>query len=404
VSTTAKTSNDHRVDAGIACVEFTLPGAVRLLRASLQTLDLRYTQYRRIVRITTRGEPMKRQPLEVQTIYAELLEQIAAYEASRTIGHTAGSFVTKTVKGQEYYYFQHMGPGGAKHQTYLGRRDAALDELANRFAEGRVSVAADQRSIERLAALLRVGGAMVTDVPSARVLRALADAGVFHAGGVLVGTHAFIVLGNLLGVRWDTSLRTQDVDIAADPRLGIAVPGLNADLPSALDSLEMGFLPVPSLDPMSPTTSFKVRGQSLRVDLLTPSSRTQSRPVRLPRFAAAAQPLRFLDYLIDSSVRAAVVDGGVVAVNVPDPARFALHKLMLAGERPTAMQSKREKDLSQAAQILEVLQADRPGDLVLAWEALVVRGKLWTGRVAKSVSALDRISPVAALCVRDLAG
>ena len=346
---------------------------------------------------------MQRQPLEVQTIYAELLEQIAVYEASRTIGHTAGSFVTKRVKGQEYYYFQSVGPGGVKHQTYLGRRDAALDELAARFAEGRVNVAADQRSIERLAALLRTGGAMVTDVPSARVLRALADAGVFHAGGVLVGTHAFIVLGNLLGVRWTTYLRTQDVDIAADPKLDIAIPGINADLPSALDSLEMGFLPAPGLDPKSPTTSFKVRGQSLRLDLLTPTARAQSRPVNLPRFAAAARPLRFLDYLVDSSVRAAAVDGGVVAVNVPDAARFALHKLMIAGERPAAMQSKREKDLSQASQILEVLHEDRPGDLVLAWEALVVRGKSWTSRVAKSVSALERISPVAAQSVRDLA-
>ena len=99
---------------------------------------------------------MQRQPLEVQTIYAELLEQIAAYEASRTIGYTAGSFVTKTVKGHEYYYFQHVGPGGVRRQTYLGRRDAVLDELADRFAQGRVNVAADQRSIERLAALLRL--------------------------------------------------------------------------------------------------------------------------------------------------------------------------------------------------------------------------------------------------------
>lgn len=347
---------------------------------------------------------MQRQPLEVQTIYAELLEQITAYEASRTIGHTAGSFVTKTVKGQEYYYFQYVGPGGLKSQTYLGRRDAGLDELANRFADGKASAAADQRSIERLAALLRAGGAMVTDAPSARVLRALADAGVFHAGGVLVGTHAFIVLGNLLGVRWGTSLRTQDVDIAADPKLDIAVPGMSADLPSALESLEMGFLPVPGLDPKSPTTSFKVRGQSLRVDLLTPALRAQSRPVTLPRFAAAAQPLRFLDYLIDSPVRAAAVDGGVVAVNVPDAARFALHKLMIAGERPAAMQSKREKDLSQAAQVLEVLQADRPGDLVLAWEALVAGGKTRASRVAKSTSALERISSVAAQSIRDLAG
>ena len=162
---------------------------------------------------------MRRQPLEVQTIYAELLEQLAAYEAARSIGHTAGSFVTKIVKGQEYYYFQHVGPGGARRQTYLGRGTARWMGWPTGSLSGKVSIAADQESIQRLAALLRAGGAMVTDSSSARVLRALADAGVFHAGGVLVGTHAFIVLGNILGVRWASSLRTQDVDIAADPVL-----------------------------------------------------------------------------------------------------------------------------------------------------------------------------------------
>ena len=39
----------------------------------------------------------------------------------------------------------------------------------------------------------------------------------------------------------------------------------------------MGFLPVPGLDPKSPTTSFKVRGQSLRVDLLATDSEGLSR-------------------------------------------------------------------------------------------------------------------------------
>jgi len=347
---------------------------------------------------------MKPQALEIQTIYAELLEQLAAYEAARAIGHTPGSFVTKTIKGQEYYYFQHMGPGGAKHQTYLGRRDSALDALAERFAEGRLSLASEQESIERLAALLRAGGAMLTDGPSARVLRGLADAGIFHAGAVLVGTHAFIVLGNLLGVRWESSLRTQDVDIAADPGLAIAAPGASVDLPSALDSLQMGFLPVPGLDPKSPTTSFKVRGRALRVDLLTPATRARSQPMIVPRFAAAAQPLRFLDYVIESPVRAAVVDGGAAAVNVPDPARFALHKLIVAGERPAAMAAKREKDLVQAAQLLEVLGEDRPGDLTLAWEALAARGGAWVKRVARSLPALERVSPDAARSVRKLAG
>ena len=53
---------------------------------------------------------MQRQAAEVQTIYAELLEQLAAYEAQRAIGHLPGSFVTKTLKGHDYYYFQYLSP------------------------------------------------------------------------------------------------------------------------------------------------------------------------------------------------------------------------------------------------------------------------------------------------------
>lgn len=346
---------------------------------------------------------MKRQPLEVQTLYAELLDQLSAYEAARAIGHSPGSFVRKNVKGQEYYYFQFLEPGGSKRQVYLGRRDAALDRLAERFAAGRADVEGERESIERLAALLRAGGAMLTDVPSARVLRGLADAGVFNAGGVLVGTHAFIVLGNVLGVSWESAIRTQDIDIAAESHVDVAVGPAGADLPSALGNLEMGFLPVPGLNPKLPTTSFKVRGESLRVDLLTPTSRSRSEPVRIPRFGSAAQPLRFLDYLVTSPLPAAVVDSGAVAVHVPDPARFALHKLIVTGERPIAMKTKSEKDLRQAAELLSALAEDRPGDLAIAWGALAARGPSWIRRVRTSLTGLRRVSPDAATVVERLA-
>ena len=78
---------------------------------------------------------------------------------------------------------------------------------------------------------------MTTDVPSARVIRALADAGVFRLGGVLVGTHGFVVLGNVLGVRWSgVGLRTQDTDVAAPSRMSIALPGESTDVPGALQN------------------------------------------------------------------------------------------------------------------------------------------------------------------------
>jgi hypothetical protein len=168
---------------------------------------------------------MDKLPLEIQTLYAELLERLVALEAQRSIGSVPGCFVTKEVRGESYYYFQLSEPGGAKRQIYLGRKDAVLGRIAARHRAGRGDHAGDEASIQRLCTLLRAGGAQVTDAPSARVLRALAGAGVFRLDGLLVGTHAFVVLGNILGARWGGSwLRTQDIDIAAGTSLSIAVP------------------------------------------------------------------------------------------------------------------------------------------------------------------------------------
>jgi hypothetical protein len=99
-------------------------------------------------------------------------------------------------------------------------------------------------------------------------------------------------------------------------------------------------------------TSFKIRGQELRVEFLKP-------------------PLRFLDYLIETPAQAVVVGGAGVLVNVPDPARFALHKLWISARRNVSEQTKALKDLRQAGALLEVLLADRPADVERAWEALL---------------------------------
>lgn len=348
---------------------------------------------------------MQRQPLEVQTIYAELLERLAALEAERAIGHAQGTFITKKVKGQTYYYFQHSDPGGTKRQTYIGKKDAALDGVVERFESSREGAVEERLSVDRLVSILRVGGAITTDAPSARVLRALAESGVFRRGAVLVGTHAFMVLGNVLGVRWSGgSLRTQDVDVAAAPHMSVAVREAASDLPGALENLEMGFVPVPSLNRGAPSTSFKIRGNALRVDLLTPWRGGVAGPVQLPALGAAAQPLEFLDFVMEEWIAAAVVGAGGVHVNVPSPARFALHKMLVSSERPAAMATKRDKDLGQAGQVLEVLLEDRPGDVEEAWEALARRGSSWVRRVRGSLGGLERSAPAVAAGLRTVIG
>lgn len=337
-------------------------------------------------------------PAQTQTLYAELLERLLAESARRGIGSAPGTFTTKTVKGESYAYFQYSEPGGKVRQLYLGRTGPALQGIIARFKKERPQIDKERAGVERLCAQVRVGGGWSMGPRAARVLRAFADAGVFEAGAVLVGTHAFGVIGNLLGMRLSgANLRTDDLDLAAVSLL--AASEESADAEGALERLQMGFLPVPGLDSRRPSTSFKVRGESLRVDFLTPGE--GDFPVPLPRLGTSAHPLPFMDYLIENPEKGAVVDAGGFLVNVPAPARFALHKVIVADERPLFQQSKAGKDLAQAAQLLEALAEARAGDLRLAHDALRERG--WTARLRRGAGRLKPSHPEAAEIVLKLA-
>jgi len=122
-----------------------------------------------------------------------------------------------------------------------------------------------------------------------------------------------------------------------------------------------------------------------------------SEPVFLPAFRLSAQPLRHLEYLLEPVTQAVVLGNDPVLVNLPDPARFALHKLWTSTRRIPAFQTKAKKDIIQAEQLIEVLLEDRPNDLRDAWSALP-RGKI-RGTVSKVLSKLraenqDRIRTI----------
>lgn len=337
-------------------------------------------------------------PAQTQTLYAELLDRLAAESARRSVGKAPGTFTAKTVSGETYLYFQFSEPGGRHRQLYLGRKGPTLERLIERFKSERPDHEKERTDIERLCAQVLAGGGWAMGAGPARVLKAFSDAGIFDAGTVLVGTHAFGVTGNLLGVRWSgANLRTHDIDLAAVSLLA-ACGDEGADAPGALERLEMGFLPVPGLDHRHPSTSFKVRGQALRVDFLTPGK--AGAPVPLPRLGTAAQPLPGMEFLIENPEKAAVADAGGFLVLVPNPARLAVHKLLVAQERPASQETKAIKDVSQAAELLEALAASRPGDLRLAAEALRKRG--WGARLARGVKRLLARHPQAAAAARRL--
>lgn len=73
---------------------------------------------------------------------------------------------------------------------------------------------------------------------------------------------------------------------------------------------------------------------SVKVEFLTPMrGPTEDAPADLPALGTGAQPLRFLDYLIYHEQPAAILYGSGALVNVPDPARYAWHKLIISQRR-----------------------------------------------------------------------
>jgi hypothetical protein len=330
--------------------------------------------------------------LSAQTAYAELFEQTRAFEIDNALSGLSGSFHTLKRKGNTYWYFSYRDPGSARPQVlYVGPDNEQVKSLVERFRKGRSPRAL---SPQALAAITL--GCVAVAPKHFRVIKRLAEYGMFRAGGVLVGTHAFLALGNLLGVRWAEASTTLDVDIA-HPGRNVSV-GLPADLEvnthGALQSLEMGLLPMSELDGGIGAQYRNPADQELRVDFLTVLSRSR-KPVEIPALNVALEPLKFMEYLLESPVQGVLIGrAGACIVNLPAPERYATHKLVVYGERPASQRTRARKDLLQAAAIASWFrQSDQAGVFSKAWRDLVSRGPGWQRRAKQGHRALIEYAP-----------
>ncbi|MDP9109822.1 MAG: nucleotidyltransferase domain-containing protein, partial [Pseudomonadota bacterium] len=155
-----------------------------------------------------------------QTAYAQLLDAAVSIEHLRTVADLTGSFAAKTVRGKKYWYFQYTEPAGLLRQVYVGPDNDAVRALIEKKQQP-----SQRRQLGPLARSAAALGAAEILPRHLRVIQRLSEYGFFRAGGVLVGTHAFLAFGNMLGVRWGDASRTQDVDFAhAGKSLAIALP------------------------------------------------------------------------------------------------------------------------------------------------------------------------------------
>jgi len=338
-------------------------------------------------------------PDTVQLQYSELMQQCVhpAPDGANI------SFKSKMISGRRYWYI-YISLGARRSEHYLGEETT---ELLDKIDEQRAlweSTEDDRKTRRRLVAMLLAGGATATPDNEGKVLSLIERSGLFLAGGVVVGTLAFRAYANMLGVIWHSELQTRDIDLASDYKFPIVVPRGKKpiDLSRILLDSGMGFLEVPALNRKSPSTKFKIRGQELSVELLTPMrGRDTAKPVEIPGLAAFAEPIRFLDYLLEDIQPAVLLYKHGILINVPAPARFAFHKLVVSQRRRAGDVEKIRRDLSQAEQLFEVLVEGRPGDLILAHEAAEKMGGKFLTQLTTGMAMID---PVVGESIRQITG
>ncbi len=230
------------------------------------------------------------------------------------------------------------------------------------------------------------------------MIERLADSGLFSAGGILVGTHAFLAYQNIFGVRWTAGAATLDLDFAhAGRNVSLALPeNLKLDTTAAIDSLEMGFIPNQA------HTSFRKADEpDFDLDFLTSRGRTGDTPVTVAWLNLTMQPLRFMELSLQDPIRATLIArSGPIVVNLPRPERYALHKLLVYGERAQAQRTKARKDIAQAAALLDYLLTHDTAEIAAMWVDVNSRGPGWRKRLKEGFDATHTLYPECAFAQR----
>lgn len=330
------------------------------------------------------------QSAAAQTAYAGLAQAARQRDLQRSIADLPGGFVSKKIKGLEYWYYQFKLPDGKPQQTYIGPNDESTRELIVKHRD--LSVKQAKKHLGNMCDAAIAFGCYQVIPKHARVLTRLTDHGLFRFGGVLAGTHSYLSYQNRFGVLWTGGETTVDLDFAHPGKnISIAInTNLKIDAHAAIDSLKMGFLPV-----NEGTSYIKEDEPDFDLDFLTCIHRLGDAPVYKPQLNLSLQPLKFMEFSIQNPmVSVLVASGGPIVVNVPRPERYALAKLILYKERLVGKQpEKATKDLVQAATLINYLSSREPEALLEAWDDLLARGPGWRSRAKVGFAALKDRHP-----------
>lgn len=334
-----------------------------------------------------------------QNAYADLFDSVLARSVSSTIEGLNGSFGKKAIRGRNYWYFQYRDIDGKVEQVYVGPESDALLALMQKH-KGH-----SQEPIRRLAAAAIALGCDPMIPKHFRVIRRLSEYGFFRRGGILVGTHAFMAMSNMLGILPAEKMQTQDVDSAhAGKNISIAMPStIEVKTDSAIRSLEMGLLPISTVEGKFGSTYINPADPAFRIDFLTSKNSDSDEPVYINGLSIAMQPLKFMEFSMVDIVQAVVFCAeGATLVNIPRPDRFAVHKLIVSAERKISESVKSAKDVRQANAIIQYYLDNRMDELAETCLEAVSNGSGWRRRLETGIINLGKLNIGAANAMLDI--
>lgn len=318
---------------------------------------------------------MRRIPLNMMTLYADLGQRLATRDVR------PGSISTKTVKGKKYLYAAQKD-GQARVQRYLGpandaaaKKEAALIKRAEQEAK-------ELRSTVRALKQARIPAPSLVQ---GRILEVIANAGLFERGMTLVGTVAYQTYSGVVGAYLGAAAyATNDLDISAAE---FAASEEEEDIGSILKRADPTFEPHWYADDRLPRV---FKSANFQVDVITRYGRGRKSPVLIEELGCAAAALSFQEYPAQETIEIPALYGSGVLVRVPTPTRYALHKLIVAQHRDRTELAKKQKDLRQAKELLDILIEIDDAELQDSLDEARGKGRAWKTAINASLREIGR--------------
>lgn len=335
---------------------------------------------------------IKEHAMTANSAYLDLLD----LHLSESLSDMRGMPTQRRRNGRVYWYDRYR-VGTATKERFLGEDTPELNAKLTAYKARKDDAKARKERMSSLARIMTADRFLRLDKTSGSLLSAMAKAGFFRLGGVMIGTYAFRAYEGELGIRLsvEQGAYTQDIDIAGFEHLSVAISETDQASPKADDIFrDLKFEAVPALPKEHIWKWTQTKGEAV-VEFLSPSFGSEEATKFLPSLGVSAKCLNHLNYLLREPIDAVLNYGPGILVKVPSPQRYAIHKLIVSERRAKGPSPiKARKDRMQAALLITVLAQERPEALWDAYQEALVEGPKWSARLESALQKMPDVTDV----------